>query len=273
MQTQYLVATDLDGTLLDHYTYSYAAALPAIQRLHQLNIPLIINTSKTFAEVRALREAINNHHPFIVENGSGMVIPDRYFSANPAGFTYKEGYWFSTFGPDCQEITRILTDLQRQFQFEFFGGLSNREVSQLTGLSEDDAAQAKQRDFSEPVLWRDSNENKQAFINALAESGLYTLQGGRFLHVMGDTDKGRSLLQLRDLYEKHSEHNYSVIALGDSGNDVAMLNCANIAVVVRSPNHAPPAVSSAQRVIVSDALGPEGWTQVMNQLLDELTNH
>jgi HAD superfamily hydrolase (TIGR01484 family) len=46
-----LVFTDLDGTLLDHHTYSFEPALPALNSLKEKNIPLIICTSKTRAEI------------------------------------------------------------------------------------------------------------------------------------------------------------------------------------------------------------------------------
>ena len=38
-----LVFTDLDGTLLDHDTYSFEAALPCINLLKNNDIPIIIN--------------------------------------------------------------------------------------------------------------------------------------------------------------------------------------------------------------------------------------
>ncbi|MFQ5696467.1 MAG: mannosyl-3-phosphoglycerate phosphatase, partial [Terriglobia bacterium] len=46
-----IVFTDLDATLLDHQTYSWAAAEPALRRLRLLGIPLVFCTSKTRAEV------------------------------------------------------------------------------------------------------------------------------------------------------------------------------------------------------------------------------
>ena len=66
--TKLLVSTDFDGTLLDHYTYSWDAAKPALERLKALNVPVVINTSKTFSEVVQLQESLELAAPFIVEN-------------------------------------------------------------------------------------------------------------------------------------------------------------------------------------------------------------
>ncbi|MGA0327631.1 MAG: hypothetical protein ACO3OK_11595, partial [Limisphaerales bacterium] len=43
---RWVVVTDLDGSLLDHHTYSFEAALPALSVLKEEGIPLILNTSK-----------------------------------------------------------------------------------------------------------------------------------------------------------------------------------------------------------------------------------
>ena len=42
-----LVITDLDGTLLDHATYSWAAATPALDLLRTSEAGLILASSKT----------------------------------------------------------------------------------------------------------------------------------------------------------------------------------------------------------------------------------
>jgi mannosyl-3-phosphoglycerate phosphatase len=67
-----LIFTDLDGTLLDHHSYSFSAALPALQRLRRFNIPLIPVTSKTLAELAPLMRELDNPHPCIAENGGLM---------------------------------------------------------------------------------------------------------------------------------------------------------------------------------------------------------
>ncbi len=46
-EIQYLVFTDLDGSLLDHRSYSYAEALPQVLKLESLHIPILFVSSKT----------------------------------------------------------------------------------------------------------------------------------------------------------------------------------------------------------------------------------
>ena len=82
-KTRWLVFTDLDGTLLDHHNYNFTAAIPSLRALEWLQIPVIANTSKTFAEMLELRAKLNNKHPFITENGAAIYIPENYFSLQP----------------------------------------------------------------------------------------------------------------------------------------------------------------------------------------------
>jgi hypothetical protein len=69
-----IVFSDLDGTLLDHETYSWQPAAPALDALKQRGIPLILASSKTAAEIAGLRAEMGFADcPAIVENGAGML--------------------------------------------------------------------------------------------------------------------------------------------------------------------------------------------------------
>ena len=69
--TQWLVVTDLDASLLDS-TYSWDAAMPSLQRLQELGIPLILNSSKTLSEMSELANALGTMAPVVSENG-GLI--------------------------------------------------------------------------------------------------------------------------------------------------------------------------------------------------------
>ncbi len=134
-----VIFTDLDGSLLDRDTYSFAAARPALLELRRLQVPLVLCTSKTRAEVAPLRRRLRNAHPFIVENGGGIVIPRSYFGRGmPTRIELGRPY---------PEIAAALDDLARRSRVRVrgFHQLSVTRIADATGLSLTEARLAKKR--------------------------------------------------------------------------------------------------------------------------------
>lgn len=260
----YLVFTDLDGSLLDHHDYSFAPALPALAALERAAIPLIPVTSKTRAEVEPLRKHLGNTHPFIVENGAAVFVPAGYFDARPAATIARDGYWVREFGAPRERWLQLLAALQAQFPGEFvsFTEAGVDGIAAMTGLPPEQAALADRREYSEPVQWLGSDRRKHEFIEAAVKAGASVLQGGRFLSVGGDCDKGRALSWLRATYlQDRGGGTCHDLAAGDSGNDLAMLMAAETALLVRSPAHDFPALGRKQGLMHSCEYGPAGWAE------------
>ncbi len=269
----YLVVTDLDGSLLDHHTYSYEAARPALELLEQLRVPVVLASSKTRAEMQALREELENEHPMIVENGAAVLVPDRYFPVPPEDCFAREGYWVKEFAPARDAWMPLLENLHQQFpdQFMDFATAGVDEIARMTGLSREQAALANEREYSEPIQWRGSDAGRADFLQALADGGGRALQGGRFISLAGDCDKGQAWAWLRQCYALAAGGApvYD-LALGDGHNDVPMLEIAHRAVVIPAPDRAPPEVRRDEGVVSVDGLGPEAWAAGVREWLREL---
>ena len=65
-----MVFTDLDGTLLDHDSYSFEAAELALAALEQRNIDVVPVTSKTMVELSPIMTALGLSGAAIAENGA-----------------------------------------------------------------------------------------------------------------------------------------------------------------------------------------------------------
>ncbi|MDA8975356.1 HAD-IIB family hydrolase [Akkermansiaceae bacterium] len=244
-----LIVTDLDGTLLDHHDYDYSAVLPVIARLKKARIPLVANTSKTRHEWLAMRSSFLNMDAFVIENGSVAYFPD---GSN------------KVYGSAQRDILKVLAELRLEYQFRGFGELGVPGIIEQTGLKTNEAEQAAAREFSEPLLWEDSADNEALFCAEIAKRGFQTLKGGRFLHVQGKTDKGSALPALRAFYKADT-----IIALGDSPNDLAMIEQADIGVLISSPTNLGLDAPNSKRLIRTNQQGPKGWAETMTQLLDE----
>lgn len=252
-----LVVTDLDGTLLDHHSYSWAPASRALAALNERQIPLVLCSSKTAAEMQALREALGLASPFIVENGAAVYLPASSGDAE-----------IHAFGLSREDILPRLQKLNADgtYRYTGFADMTVADVVAATGLDESGAANALQREFTEPLLWQDTEANKARFLKAIRRVGLDAVQGGRFLHVSSGCDKGRAVDWLRGWFAKHYGHAPLVVALGDSDNDISMLESADQPVLVKSPVRDYPDVKHAD-AIRTEGIGPVGWNAAILNIL------
>ena len=263
--TKWLVVTDLDGTLLNHHDYAFDAAQAAILELKERAIPVVLNTSKTYAETLTIRDQLGITDPFIVENGSCLYLPLEQFD-RPQGAKQRDTYWELVLGATQKKIDEALRSLDLgDDHCTRLSRCSIAEAVALTGLTEEQAEQAIAREFSEPLIWHAGEAALTEFQQQLDSFGLTTLQGGRFLHVIGDCDKGLATQRLAEQYAG----DVKIIALGDSANDAAMLNRADISVIVDSPsNHQLRKLVTAD--IQTKASAPEGWQQGIEAALDRI---
>lgn len=264
-RTQWVVVTDLDGTMLNHDSYDMEAARSAVKILQAQDIPIILNTSKTYAETVSIRDALGISDAFIVENGSCIYLPKDDFERPPEA-TERGDYWSIVSGVTHQVIDAVLAEIN--LSKDDAVRLSRCTVQQavsLTGLSEAQAEHAIAREFSEPLVWRSGIDSLAIFEQQLVQNGLTTLQGGRFLHVIGDSDKGKATTELLSCYAG----DVKTIVLGDSANDAAMLSVADISIIVSSPsNHQLQKLISADIQIERPA--PDGWREAIDRALRQI---
>jgi len=255
-----IVFTDLDGSLLDHDTYSWQPAQAWLDRLAANKTPVIITTSKTSAEVSSLQRELNlSHLPFIAENGAFIHLPDDPLKQH------------QVIGADYTTLRDVLVALRQRYDFEFrgFGDVSPQQVANWTGLALPDAERAMQRDASEPLMWFGCEQDFAHFGKLLAEQGLALTRGGRFWHVMGrDAGKGQAVKWLREQYQQQRQKPMVSLGLGDGPNDISMLEAVDYAVVIQGKHDQKMPIDKADNNIFRTTLtGPEGWQQGLNHFI------
>lgn len=257
--TRLIVFSDLDGTLLDHQSYSFDPARPALERLKAAGHVLVLASSKTAAEIAPLRDAMGfTDCPAIVENGSGLLEPDD--DGQGSG------------GDEHDRILAALNDLPVELRssYQGFSDWSLSEVVARTGLSELAAKQAKTRQFSEPGEWTGTQDGLRAFIEELSQKGVSAIKGGRFLTLSHGKTKASQMDAILLRYQSQ-DRPVSAIALGDAPNDIAMLEKADIGIIIANPAHAgikPLPGEKAGQIIRSRSQGPVGWNEELMRILD-----
>jgi mannosyl-3-phosphoglycerate phosphatase len=259
---QIIVFSDLDGTLLDHENYSHAAACPALEALKRKDIPLILASSKTSAEIYDLRTDLGFPHcPAIVENGAGVL--------EPAGT--------GTAADDTSIHRRLIAildslPLRLREKFSGFSDWSVHEIAANTGLAPASAEKAAMRRYSEPGIWWGDDEEKAEFIALLAEKGVSAKQGGRYLALSFGATKADRMREIAGRYAVGGKRPRT-LALGDAPNDIEMLEAADMGVVVTNPHTRPlPELDgeSIGRIVRTEKTGPEGWNEAVLRIIEEL---
>lgn len=261
MQRRFVVYTDLDGTLLDHHTYSFDKAVPALRLLESEGVPLIINSSKTRPEIERYRSLLGNTHPFVTENGGGIFIPEGYFSRSPVCDKRSDAYCIIELGARREELKAVLTSVIRETGIRLRGisDMSLSEIAEITGLDPESAAYVIERDYSEPFLiYGDETEVRRKII----EKGYDCTRGSRFHHILGGNDKGKAVRILTGIYRSESP-SVKTLGIGDSLNDLAMLKEVDFPVLVQKKGGAYDEDCRLPGLIPAEGEGPAGFNSAI----------
>lgn len=268
-----IIFTDLDGTLLDYSNYSFEAALPALQLIKEKNIPLLICSSKTRKEIEHYRKKLYNLHPFVSENGGGIFIPKGYFEFRVESLglrTEEEGsYDVIRLGAEYADLRKALEGLRNEgFNVKGFGDMTVGEIAEISKLSISEASMAKERDFDEPFFSPGDERETLRLLEGIKGKG-FNYTKGKYFHILGNSDKGKAVSILIDLYRKEFGE-IATIAVGDSPNDIPMLERIDHPLIVRNPDGEFDSNINIPGFVKADGIGPEGWNKGVIDIVNRL---
>jgi mannosyl-3-phosphoglycerate phosphatase len=283
-----VVLTDLDGTLLDAHTYDWAPARPALEALAHGGIPVIICTSKTRVEVERLRHALDHRDPFIVENGGSIYVPTGYFdppsTCDPDSSLVAPDPSFVAPGlqprghRECYDVVELglpygaLVERLREaacaagVRVRGWAEMDIAEVARRCEMSLEAAGLAKAREHDEPFVLDDKDAGGVARLRIEVERrGARLTRGDRFFHVMGEHDKGTAARAVVALCRR-AWGALDTLAVGDAANDVPMLQAADRAIVIASPQ-AEAVAARVPGARLTHTAGPAGWNDAILEWL------
>jgi mannosyl-3-phosphoglycerate phosphatase len=267
-----IIFTDLDGTLLDRETYSFEPAQPALRLIRQKGIPLILSSSKTGAEIELYRKKLKNDHPFISENGGAVFIPKDYFSFPFPYDRELEDYLVLELGTFYPQIIKVLESIKKEtgITIKGFSDLPEEALASLCGLSLEEGAFAKKREYDEPFMVEGGEREIEIVEKKIEEKGMNYVWGGRFHHIMGKNDKGKAVDILKKLFEKKF-FSISTSGIGDSLNDLSMLLAVDYPIFLKAKGSLSPEIpSQIQHVTIVNGTGPQAWNDAMLNLVKKL---
>lgn len=284
-----IVFTDLDECLLD-LKYSFKHSIKALNLLRRKNIPLVICSAKTKAQIEYYRKILKIKDPFIVESGSAIFIPSDYFTFDFSYTKEENGYKVIEFGVEYSNIRMVFKRIKNAVGGKLigYGDMSLDELRGVTGLSLEQAKLAKMRKYDEPFLtigrerldkviemmrkhnfnyykllgYLEDKEILKKTITLIEHYGFGYYRGGFFHHIIGKgCNKGKAAKVLIDIFKKEYE-DLETIGLGNSKNDEPMLKVVDEAFLVQRANgtYDQNVKVKVKRV---DSPGPIGWNKAI----------
>jgi len=266
-----VIFTDLDGCLLDRETYSFEPAQAALRLIKEKKLPLILVSSKTRVEMEGYRRRLKNDHPFVSENGGAIFIPKDYFSFQFSHEREWGKYFVLELGTFYPQIIRALEFIKKEtgIRIRGFHDLSEEDLVLLSGLTREEAAWAKKREYDEPFLIEGGEREIKIVQKKIRERGLNYVWGGRFHHILGKNDKGKAAQILKDLYQKEFSSIWTV-GVGDSLNDLPMLSVVDYPILLKeNGGFSSVSLSKIKKLIIIEETGPQAWNEAILNILRE----
>ena len=251
------IVTDVDGTLMDH-SYDLSPAKKTIKWLQDLKIPVILCTSKTASEVEIIRKDLNLKDPYIVENGGAIY-----------GENSKGEKWEIVLGERYNYLEVILKNLSQEVNYFLrpLNDLSDKEASDLTGLSGDSLILMRDRHWSMPFLNPPIDiENK---LNSLCQKYKVNIfKGNRMSHLLSvNSNKGKAI---KHLINTSNNTQVKIIGLGDSQNDLPLLENANYKIIIpgiNGPNQTLLNELGNNNFVIADEPNGYGWQKEVTKII------
>ena len=243
-------------------------ASDALTEIERRNIPLILTTRDTRAQLELLRRKIGHGHPFITERGGGLFIPDGYFSLRLDGARRAGRYLCVPFGRPSQEAGEAVEEIAADAGAEVvrYADMTAREISRNTGMPERDAEGSREREFSERFFFAgNADSTVPSFQRIAGERDWQLLRTEPFWELSSGNDEGKALRYLMRLYREALRSRVRSIGIGASPEDLSLLAASDQAFVLSlSPGRFDEKLlSNLPNVTKIDAPGPAGWNQTV----------
>ncbi len=262
---KFLIFSDLDGTFLNHNTYSYGTLKNYINNL-DLEFELIFVTSKTFEEILEIQNKLNINHPFIAENGACIFFPPGYLkltgNIQENFFIHKQYYCYKISNLKSLDLINSFSNLKKKYKFCFYSELGNESLCELTNLKLREAKNSKNRLFTNPIFWKDTNEKLLNFKSDVMKinKGLKILKGGRFLHISDNYNKAKAVKNFIKTIKSISNDRFLTVSLGDSENDICMLESTDYSCIVKRKAN-KISLKKKDNIYFSKTEAPDGWRE------------
>ena len=137
-----ILYSDLDGCFLDIDTYSYNDTIKYAQKFIDSGNLLVFCSSKTYDEINSIMIKIDREMPYIVENGGGIYIPNKFKCWEDSSNTANaDGNLFKV-SDHSFNIFKTIKYIREEIGIEMntYQDLNINQICSITGLNKYQAA-------------------------------------------------------------------------------------------------------------------------------------
>ena len=260
-----IIFTDLDETLLRKNKYYYKTLHNFINKLVRYEFLIILVTSKTYSEVINIIKQIKLKIPFSVENGGAYYIPIKYTKE------YKYKRILNPRAVNKEVIKNILNEniVKKYSQhIEFIEYLSSSKQMFITKLNNNQLENFNSREYTVPILWHGSQKVKKEFEKCLLKYNLKITFGGKLNNISGLHSKVDTMnLFINQYKNKYRTEKLITISLGDSQNDIEILNKSNYSGIIKNNYFKISNLEKKNNIFRSFTEAPQGWVEIIKKIL------
>ena len=262
-----VVVTDIDDSLLEPGARALPSERAALDFLTDRGIPLVINSSRTHAEIERIQETLRLLTPSISEHGSALFIPLGSFPSIPDRAARAVGGHVIEFGRPYHEVVEAVRNTSSDLGVEIIGfaDLTIEDAARELGVTDVEAQLAKLREYTELIRIADETDARRSHVlNALRRRGLRCWPIGRHHLVTATRDRAESLLTLKALWRHAWGEPPCIVGVGNSEDDVTWLRYADVAVIVQNDHNGVARIlSKLPTARVSQRPGRVGWSDAI----------
>ena len=213
-QITILVFANIDSQFDVATPDAIAQAREALSALNREGVPLVLCSSYPRAQVEALRQSLDLHHPFICERGCAVFVPAGYFSFNLPGLRVVADQHVLELGRPHHDVSQTLLQLaaEQGVRLRTFGQMSVDEVATDCGLTVPQARLAKLMEYSERFKIIDATDMaRQRLFTAMEQASMRCITGRPYHYAGSAVDPSLSTSRVYALYRlAHS----AVVSIG-----------------------------------------------------------
>lgn len=258
-----LIATDLDGTLLDGTAALTERTAQALDMVRARGIAFTVCTGRSFYELGDLPQKLGLDRPVICRNGAEVVDPVSGETLFRRLIPAREGAAFLRFclqeGVDVCLTTQDRALMPRDSAFAGFFTLMGQTSARVALLEDTPALETLE--YYKIILLRDQPKHTQAVAFAEKLSSAQVIGAGDAIDdvISRDADKGDGL---RWVAEHLGAGREGCCAFGDFSNDIPMLQYAHLSFAMEN--------AAADVRAAADYVAPPNTADGVAQVLETL---